>query len=274
MNLLASVVSDYLESRFPTAPIMTAKAFFHYLADEHLVHLHTQRNIAQDREEAKRSSIARHRIKQFIEKYCLDDTDAGLFNPYCFDIRPTNMLVEVDEVTDDPKITAVLDFEFTNTFPAQFASDPPWWLFLISPAIWFDGGYKKRGVESWYEPLLERSLKAMEKEEAILDMQARKGFIPLSLRMRDSWDSGRFWFDYTIKSSWEVDAVYWGTLHKPGDEILDEGSRTLKWTNSVLTRIGRLTMVVTEHQHWKISTDTNKYETICDDEKRVQLTRS
>jgi hypothetical protein len=60
MNELKTVVSNYPASGSPTAPFTSAKAYLESLADEHLVHLRTQRNLARDREDAKKRFIARH----------------------------------------------------------------------------------------------------------------------------------------------------------------------------------------------------------------------
>lgn len=35
----------------------------------------------------------------------------------------------------------------------------------------------------------------------------------LSAQMRESWRSGRFWFNYAIRKSFELDAIYWALLH-------------------------------------------------------------
>lgn len=112
MNELTTVVSNYPTSGFPTASLMSGKAFLHSFADEHLVHLRTQRNLANSREDARKRFIARHRFKQLISRYCLDDT--GPFKLYCDDLQPTNMLADPETL----RITAVLDFEFTNALPA------------------------------------------------------------------------------------------------------------------------------------------------------------
>jgi serine/threonine protein kinase len=53
VNELKTVVSNYPISGYPTGPFTSAKAFLHSLAEEHLVHLRTQRNLATDREDAK-----------------------------------------------------------------------------------------------------------------------------------------------------------------------------------------------------------------------------
>jgi hypothetical protein len=42
--------------------------------------------------------------------------------------------------------------------------------------------------------------------------------------MRDSWTTGRFWFDYGIRKSFDIDAVYWAAL-KNGDDVLNKKIR-------------------------------------------------
>ena len=130
----------------------------------------------------------------------------------------------------DPKtlrITAVLDFEFTNTMPAQFAYDPPWWLLLLGPDMWLE----RRTMEEFlarYEPRMEQFLRALERVEAKLGSRGKQPGGPrLSTRMRDSWRTGRFWFDYGIRKSFDVDAVYWAALHdaSAGVDLLDDEAR-------------------------------------------------
>ena len=45
--------------------------------------------------------------------------------------------------------------------------------------------------------------------------------------MRDSWRNRRFWFDYGIRKSFDVDAVYWAALHdgSASVESLDDETR-------------------------------------------------
>lgn len=43
--------------------------------------------------------------------------------------------------------------------------------------------------------------------------------------MRDAWETGRFWFDYRIRKSFDVDAVYLGALHEDGKEVVGEDVR-------------------------------------------------
>ncbi|KAL5390357.1 hypothetical protein DPSP01_001926 [Paraphaeosphaeria sporulosa] len=218
MNELNSVVSNYPISGYPTAPFTSAKAFLHSLAEEHLVHLRTQRNLANDREDAKKRFIARHRFKELISHYCLDDT--GPFKPYCDDLQPTNMLAHPDTL----RITAILDFEFTNTMPAQFAYDPPRWLLLLGPDMWLEN-HSMEDFMIRYVPRLEQFLRALERVEARTNLEGSERNPLLSVRMRDSWATGRLWFDYGIRKSFDIDAVYWAALHKDGDDVLNDKMR-------------------------------------------------
>ena len=131
MNELATV-AGYPSNQFPSAPFDRASDYLRTLANEHLTYLWTQRNLADNPEIAQKRFIARHRFAQLIPKYCIDDT--GPFIPFCDDMRPSNILVDPETY----RITAVLDFEFTNAMPAQFAYDPPWWLLLSGPEVWLD----------------------------------------------------------------------------------------------------------------------------------------
>ena len=58
------------------------------------------------------------------------DCQEGHFPLFCDDVRPTNMLVDPATL----RITAILNWESTNTMPPQFAKDIPWWLLLRDPA--------------------------------------------------------------------------------------------------------------------------------------------
>ncbi|KAJ8604141.1 hypothetical protein MRB53_041939 [Persea americana] len=125
------------------------------------------------------------------------------------------------------KISAVLDFEFTNAMPAQFTYDPPWWLLLSGPEVWLDRDSLKEFREC-YEPRMEQFLQALEEEEdrQVLDDQ-QPSTTRLSALMRDSWQSNRFWFNYAARKSFELDAVYWAALHEGGNglELLDDRAR-------------------------------------------------
>jgi hypothetical protein len=73
-----------------------------------------------------------------------------------------------------------------------------------------------------YVPKTEQFLRALERVEA---RGISEGNEKLSARMRDSWTSGRFCFDYGIRKSFYVDAVYWAALPKHSDEVLEQSLR-------------------------------------------------
>ncbi|CRK15762.1 hypothetical protein BN1723_002488 [Verticillium longisporum] len=159
MNELATV-AGYPDDLFPTSTFDRAGDYFASVAHEHLIHLWTQRNLADDSEIAQARFIARHRFVQLTAKYCIND--AGPFLLFCDDLRPSNMLVNPATF----QITAVLDFELTNALPAQFSYDPPWWLLLSGPGLWLD----RRGIEEFrdlYEPRMEQFLQALELVEGM-----------------------------------------------------------------------------------------------------------
>ncbi|CAN9191720.1 unnamed protein product [Alternaria alternata] len=159
--------------------------------------------------------IARHRLKQSIDRFIYTNNNTSPFKIYCYDFRPSNMIVD-----ENLNIKAVVNFEFWNALPAQFAHGPPWWLTSLRPDEWIDRGFDFGALKSRLEPHVEQFLQVMEKVEK---EKATDGPVALlSVPMRDSWISGRFWFNLAMDDSWTIDAVYWAALHKPGDEVLDE----------------------------------------------------
>lgn len=220
MNELVTV-SGYPIDKSPTAQFTSVNEYFKNLVNEHMIHLRTQRNLADDPEDAQKRYIARHRFLQLIPQHCIED--AGPFKPFCDDLQPSNMLADPTTL----QITAVLDFEFTNTMPAQFAYDPPWWLLLLGPDMWLE----HRTMEEFstlYEPRMEQFLQALERVEAKSGSRGKQAGGPrLSTKMRESWRTGRFWFDYGIRKSFDVDAIYWAALHDGSDgvDLLDAEAR-------------------------------------------------
>lgn len=75
---------------------------------------------------------------------------------------------------------------------------------------------------------MEQFLRALEQVESemALEVKQRVG-LSLSTRMRDSWRTGRFWFDYAARKSFDVDTIYWAALHRDGAgiELLDDEVR-------------------------------------------------
>jgi hypothetical protein len=211
MNEMAVTVSNYPVDTFPADPFRTTREYLDYQSDENLTHLRAQRNLAHNAEDAKRRYIARQKFRELIPKYCMDNN--GPFKLFCEDLQPSNMLADPETL----KVVAILDWEFTFAMPAQFSHDPPWWLILKGPDVWLEI-YSMREFLVRYEPKLEQFLRALERVEARSPPTEPK----LSTRMRESWKTGRFWFDYGIRKSLDIDAIYWEALHRDGDETLDE----------------------------------------------------
>ncbi|KAK2751665.1 phosphotransferase enzyme family protein [Colletotrichum kahawae] len=172
-------------------------------------HLDAQRNIAEaNADTAWRQFVARRCFEKLIPSYGAID-DAGPFRIYCDDMRPSNMLVDPDTL----EITAVLDFEFTNALPAQYVYDVPWWLLLRRPIILLE----KMTMEEFlnlFIPRKDQFIRAVERIEAQSGMRA--GNDRLSVRMQESWDSGRFWFNLASRYCFDIDEIYWEKLHGEG----------------------------------------------------------
>ncbi|KPM43197.1 hypothetical protein AK830_g3374 [Neonectria ditissima] len=219
MNELVTV-ARYPEDRFPTTPLSHTSDYLNSVASEHLTHVWTQRNLADDPEIARSRFIARHRFSQLIPQFCINDD--GPFIPFCDDMRPANVLIDPETLC----ITAILDLEFTNAMPAQFTYDPPWWLLVSGPEVWLDRGAIDEFV-ALFEPRMEQFLRALERVEGESALTKQAGEPVLSARMRDSWRTKRFWFDYAARKSFEIDAVYWAALHEGGTgvDLLDDKAR-------------------------------------------------
>lgn len=219
MNELITV-SGYPIDNWPTAPFDRSSEYLASLANEHLTHLYTQRNIADNPDIAQDRFIARHRFKQLISKHYPPENNEP-FILFCDDMRSSNMLID----PDTHRITAILDFEFTNAMPAAFSYDPPWWLLLSGPEVWLERCALDEFLEL-YEPRMEQFLRALAGVEHEVEYK-KPGHLSLSARMRESWRTGRFWFDYAARKSFDVDVVYWATLHSAGTGIeeLDEEAR-------------------------------------------------
>lgn len=201
------------------APFDRATDYFAACAQYFQRHQEAQRNIASDDEVvAWEQFIARRCFAKLIPTYGTVD-DAGPFRLFCDDLRPSNMFIDPETL----RITAVFDFEFTNVMPAQFAYDVPWWLLLQPPAVWLRDS-KMDEFLRLFEPRKDQFIRAMELAEAKLSLPA--GEPRLSTRMRDSWDSRRFWFNLASRCSFDVDDFYWMSLHELvlGEAMLDSAT--------------------------------------------------
>ncbi|POR32591.1 Uncharacterized protein TPAR_07206 [Tolypocladium paradoxum] len=205
------------ECKLPSGPFNRASEYFRQRADEMWTHLHTQRNICETKEEACQRFTARRRLAQSIPKYCNDD-DALSFRLFSDDWGPFNMLADPNTL----QITAVLDFEFTNALPAQYLHDVPAWLLLASPHCWLERD-DKAGFEKLFVPQMELFIHEVERAEATFPpLDTDEPSVRLSTLMRESWRTGRFWFNYAMRTSIDADVVYWKALDDgKGGEMLD-----------------------------------------------------
>lgn len=176
MNLLVTA-TGYPVDQFPTEPLLLASDFLEDVARQHLLHPDTQRNLSESEADSLRRFVARHRFGQLIPKVCSDS--AGPFILFCDDMQPANMLINPDTL----RITAVLDFEFTNSMSAQFTYDAPWWLLLRCPGVWIDN-HGMSDFLATYVPRMEQCVQALESVEAT--SLSVSGEPSLSSRMRDS----------------------------------------------------------------------------------------
>jgi hypothetical protein len=226
MNELATTTSfpesAFPESAFPTSPFPSALSYFHSLTSEQKTHLWTQRNLCGSPVEARQRYISRHLFAQSVDKYCTNDR--GPFKFFCDDFRPQNILVDPTTL----RITAVLDLEFSNAMPSQYASEPPWWLLLVGPDSYLLRGKTIAGFIEAYEPRLEQFLGAMERAEKARDRgENGDGETPLSSLMRESWATKRFWFNYAARKPFDVEVLFDTQLRGDGAgiEMLDGEAR-------------------------------------------------
>jgi hypothetical protein len=218
MNELATTVF-YPMDRFPTGPLESATEYFQSLMSQHKTHMWTQRNLCRNRPDAFDRYTSRHLFAELVGKYCTDDR--GPFKLFCDDFRPTNIIVDPSTLC----IKAVLDLEFTNAMPSQFASEPPWWLLLAGPDSYL---IRERTMEEFvkaYEPRLEQFLKAMERAENTTAGPSSDP--PLSSLMRESWTTNRFWFSYAARKPFDVEVFFDTFLKEDGSgfESLSEEAR-------------------------------------------------
>jgi hypothetical protein len=169
-----------------------------------------QRKFGQeiDMEKASRLATLRFRARQGFAHLIQTRTTSestnknDFFQPFNPDFDPRNMLYEPSTGT----ITGVIDFEFMNAMPWQFATDPPLWLNRGLPSTCLDMGHFP-----WYkmtnEPYLALFLNAMKCAEQKIGLHNDKA--PLSKLMKESWHSGRCWINYAANDTDFVDALYW-----------------------------------------------------------------
>ncbi|EPE05321.1 phosphotransferase enzyme family protein [Ophiostoma piceae UAMH 11346] len=132
-----------------------------------------------------------------------DDKPFVLFNP---DLSASNVLVDPDTA----RITALIDFEYTNAVPAAFADDPPVWLVSSNFVRFLTFGF----FAEWqvlYKPTLDAFLAVLERvEQQQQHQQPPKAFEspPLSVRMLASWNSKAYLANYALQRVHLADTIY------------------------------------------------------------------
>lgn len=76
------------------------------------------------------------------------------------------------------RITAVLDWKFTNAMPAQFAFDPPWGLLLLGPDMWPER-HSMEEFTSRYVPRMKQFIKALGRVEGRAGVEGNESEVRL-----------------------------------------------------------------------------------------------
>lgn len=215
MNELATSTC-YPVDEFPSNPFDTSSNYFQSLTQAHLTQLRSQRNFCSSPKAAKELYVSRHLFAQLVSKYTVNN--CGPFKLFCDDFRCQNMLVNPENL----HITAVLDLEFTNAMPEQYASESPWWLLLVGPEAYLFRGRTIEEFKTVYEPRLEQFVRAMQRVEEAKGLTIDK--TSLSSLMLESWHSKRFWFNFATRKPLDVDVLFDNCLNQDGRglESLDE----------------------------------------------------
>ncbi|KFA55689.1 hypothetical protein S40293_05275 [Stachybotrys chartarum IBT 40293] len=218
-------------SILPSRTYVSTKDWLSSLADMHTAQLALQHNDAvEDEDDARDKYVARQLFRNLAREGRLasdkDDLETE-FRLFSEDFRPANVLLD-----ENLQVVGVIDWEFAYAAPSQFSFDPPWWLLLREPENWPDG------FRPWmeiYERRLKTFLRAMESEEqklATTDLvngvtnlsltDRTKRLVPLSQRMRESWENKSWMLNYAARKSWAFDWFWWKYLdqryHGPNDD--------------------------------------------------------
>ncbi|KAB5530465.1 hypothetical protein GE09DRAFT_393036 [Coniochaeta sp. 2T2.1] len=197
--------------------------WYSYLADRHINHLVFQYNNAvlseddcRDKFAARclfRQLIRKRRYPQAVPTSSADESDVETFHFYCDDFRPASVLID-----ENMKVVGVIDWEWSYFAPSSYASDPPWWLICTEP------DFDVIGFDSWcerYKVHLDVWLNVLKDEETkfnqtnlssqLAGMSIRDGSEdkPLSVRMRENWDSGAFWVNFAARKPYSFEPMYW-----------------------------------------------------------------
>lgn len=147
MHQFAIGIPQCPKDHWPNVPLENYSEYFAFAVHQHATQLWNLRNLNLEgsqgegttqsqsnsyEEVANRASrryIARYGFSKLVPQFCDDKDNLGPFIPFCPDLDTRNVLVDPETGI----ITGLIDIEFTNAMPAQFARDPPLWLFKMLP---------------------------------------------------------------------------------------------------------------------------------------------
>ncbi len=204
MNQLATS-ANLPPQAFPTHPFDSANDYFTSLANQQFSQLQHQRNDAiADQDDCRKKYVARCLFRKIAHNVSTEHCH-GPFRLYCDDFRPSNVLVDLQNL----HITGVVDWEFTYVAPAEFAYIAPWWLLLQSPEDW------ESNLDEFVERFVPRLRLFLDVLRECEDEKAKEGngiladSQRLSERMERSLDTGMFWVCLAAKYSSMFDEIYW-----------------------------------------------------------------
>lgn len=204
-ELMAS--ANLPEEAFPSHTFRSAADYFEALALQHFSHLRFQeRDVVSNEEDCRKKFTARCLFLNLTRRL-FGGHSQGPFRLYCDDLRPSNVLVQLDDTTKVLGVSGVIDWEFTYAAPAEFTYAAPWWLLLQSPEDWeqdlneFLARYMPR-LRVFVEVLSDCEDK-MRKQNLLAESQR------LSPRMEQSMENGQFWVCMAARHSSMFDEIYW-----------------------------------------------------------------
>ncbi|GAB1313110.1 hypothetical protein MFIFM68171_03320 [Madurella fahalii] len=187
-------------------PFDNAADFFDARAADFCAHFWHQRNVAGgDPVTARRENLARRCFKDLIPGNMdngIDDGNQISSRPFCDGLVPDNIVIDPETL----RITGMVTLGFSNAMPKQFGEDVPSWLMLEHPLSWLDNS-KTDEFLALFGRRKEQFIRAVGRVEATMPMQPDHP--RLSGRMRESWETGCFWFNLMSRNSFGVEKIYW-----------------------------------------------------------------
>lgn len=203
MNQLVAC-GNYPPNELRQGTYSTANEYFATLAENHLTHLRTQHNDAVDDEaDCRKKYIARCLFRSIARNFSTAHNN-GPFPLYCDDLRPSNVIVDPDNLN----VRSVIDWEFCYAAPAEMTYCSPWWLLLAHIDDWKDENLNT--FLEQYRPRHELFIQVLRTTE---DGMIHEGTLSesqrLSVGMAQSLSNGHFWFCLAATSSFSFDDIYW-----------------------------------------------------------------